>query len=76
MNWTSSPHMINGKYLASAKLCHGYFSSGMLQNQFQKFCDASEIADIGETYLNELMGSYKNIVENEAKESKDKAMQD
>lgn len=76
LSWTSSPHMGNGKFLASYKFCHGYFSSGILPNQFQKLCEASDIADFGEKYISEMMETYKGAVENEVLESKNNALQD
>lgn len=75
LSWTSSPHMENGKFLASAKLCHGYFSSGMLPSHFQKFCEATGIGNFGDTYVNELIKSYKEVVEDKAKMSTADALQ-
>jgi hypothetical protein len=68
--------MENGKYLASARLCHAYFSCGILPNQFNKFCDALNIGEMGESYMNENMHSYKDIVENEVTICKEKALAD
>jgi hypothetical protein len=42
-NWTSSPHIEQGRFLVNTRLAHGYFSSGMLPNHFTKFCDGANI---------------------------------
>ncbi|CAC5391380.1 unnamed protein product [Mytilus coruscus] len=55
--WSSSPYM-GDKYLCNLRMSHGFYVSGMLPNQYSRFCQASKIGTIGETTLNSIFHKY------------------
>jgi hypothetical protein len=42
ISWSSSPY-IGDKYLGNLRMAHGYYVSGILPNQYQRFCQAASI---------------------------------
>ncbi|CAC5388241.1 unnamed protein product [Mytilus coruscus] len=40
--WSSSPYM-GDKYLCNLRMSHGFYVSGILPNQYSRFCEASNI---------------------------------
>ena len=75
-SWTASPHTEKGKFVANLKMAHGYFTSGMLPNQYHKFCNTSEIGNLNEKYLSELQKTYSLVVKQEHDKSIALAMQE
>ena len=74
IGWVSSPHLINGKFLANVRLGHAYFSCGILPNQYQKFCDAANFGILGEKYIKVLQEEYSAVVKKAANESIQEAL--
>lgn len=65
LKWVSSPHTKNGKFVANLRMAHGFLSSGMLPNQYQKFTQAANIGVLGEKYIGGLQKNYSKVVEAE-----------
>jgi hypothetical protein len=77
--WTSTPHIPGGKFLGNVRVAHGYLTSGILPNQYEKLCTAAQLGVMGDTYLNALVDvkhdtSYHQVVANLTKESLETAM--
>ena len=74
MTWTSSPHVEGGKFLANIKVAHGFFTSGILPVQYERFCNAATVGVLGEKYLGEVQSIYGDIVKKLAEESQHDAL--
>lgn len=74
IKWTSSPHVEGGKFLANMRMAHGYFTSGMLQVQYNKFCKEACLGTMGEKYLKKLQEQYSEVVMALAKDSQEDAL--
>lgn len=71
--WSSSPYM-GDKYLCNLRMSHGFYVSGILPNQYSRFCQASNIGTIGETTLNSIFQKYSPVVSQLVKESYETAL--
>ncbi|CAG2237867.1 unnamed protein product [Mytilus edulis] len=71
--WSSSPYM-GDKYLCNLRMSHGFYVSGILPNQYSRFCQASNIGTIGETTLNSIFQKYAPVVSQLVKESYETAL--
>ncbi|CAC5407178.1 unnamed protein product [Mytilus coruscus] len=71
--WSSSPYM-GDKYLCNLRMSHGFYVSGMLPNQYSRFCQASNIGTIGETTMNSIFQKYAPVVSQLVKESYETAL--
>ncbi|CAC5398853.1 unnamed protein product [Mytilus coruscus] len=65
--WSSSPYM-GDKYLCNLRMSHGFYVSGILPNQYSRFCQASNIGTIGEATLNSIFQKYAPVVSQLVKE--------
>ncbi len=74
--WNSSPHVEGGKLLVNTKMSHGFFSSGILPNQYDRFCESAGFGNIGKTYMKTLQISYSEIVSSLAEESQASALRE
>ncbi len=76
LSWTSSQHVEGGQFLVNLKMAHGYFTSGMLFTQYNKFCSESKCGVLTDKSLNKLQNekSYSTIVKDLATESMDQAL--
>ncbi|VDI76549.1 Hypothetical predicted protein [Mytilus galloprovincialis] len=55
-------------------MSHGFYVSGILPNQYSRFCQASNIGTIGETTLNSIFQKYAPVVSQLVKESYETAL--
>ena len=61
--WTSSPY-VNNKFLVNYRIAHGYHMSGILPNQYRRFCQAADIGVMSEEYMSENVSrKYQEAVE-------------
>ena len=72
--WKSSSYLPNGAFLCNYRISHGYFSSGLLPSQYERFVEASGIGKISKRQMDYLVKSYSDCVAKEAKESCDQAL--
>ena len=65
--WTSSPHVEGGNFLVNLRMAHGYITSGILPNQFDRLCEASKLGTLGTKYLDTLLDNnetgYASVIE-------------
>jgi hypothetical protein len=61
ISWSSSRY-IGDKYLGNLRMAHGYYVSGILPNQYQRFCQAASIWTIGDVNLSSIFSVYTNAV--------------
>ena len=76
--WTSSPHVEGGNFLANLRVAHGFFISGMLPNQFLRFCSEANIGHMGDKYMKNLSEDkgYYDICNQMASESTHEALRE
>jgi hypothetical protein len=70
---SSSPY-IGDKYLGNLRMAHGYYVSGILPNQYQRFCQAASIGTIGDVNLSSIFSVYTNVVSELVTESYEDAL--
>lgn len=73
LHWTSSPNLPGGKLLVNTLVAHAFFSSGLRETQYQKFCDAANMGVLGEAWLSTAQEKYACIVHDQALEACDNA---
>ena len=56
-NWSSSPYMPNHRFLLNYRMAHGYFCSGILPNEFKRFCETVGIGTMSEGYMKSCFGA-------------------
>jgi hypothetical protein len=74
MDWASSPHVEGGDFLANLRMAHGYLSSGMLPNQYERFCKSAGIGVLGDKYLNGIQTTYSKTIQDLATKSMNDAV--
>jgi hypothetical protein len=74
MDWASSPHVEGGDFLANLRMAHGYLSSGMLPNQYERFCKSAGIGVMGDKYLNGIQTTYSKTIQDLATKSMNDAV--
>lgn len=67
--WSSSPRIEGGHFLANLRIAHGMVASGILPNQYQRFCDGGKFGKLSESSLDKLCDSYSKVVDRLARES-------
>ena len=50
-NWQSSPYLPNQKFLVNYRMAHGFYSSGILPSQYERFMEAANIGCMNDKYL-------------------------
>ena len=55
-------------------MAHGFFTSGMLPTQYEKFCEGSGIGKMGNRYLNYIQNGYSKVVSDLSAKSKEDAI--
>ena len=55
-------------------MAHGYYVSGILLNQYQRFCQAASIGTIGDVNLSSIFSVYTNVVSELVTESYEDAL--
>ena len=73
ISWHSSPYL-RDKYVVNARIGHGYFLSGILPNQYERFMDAAGIGKMGDAYLSDFFQNYSDCVNTLARESTQDAL--
>jgi hypothetical protein len=71
-NWPSSPYLPNHKFLVNYRMAHGYFCSGILQNQYERMMLAANAGCIQRDYYRKHFrngASYYTATEDEYIES-------
>ncbi|CAH1238875.1 Hypp5655 [Branchiostoma lanceolatum] len=71
--WTSSPH-VGKPFLVNLRIAHGYLSSGILPNQYQRICKAAGIGKLSDDKLKKSMILYSEVVDAMVTASMEKAM--
>ena len=56
-SWPSSSYLPNDKFLVNYRAAHGYFCSGILPNQYERFSNSANMGCIGEKYLKDIFKS-------------------
>ena len=73
-SWNTSPHIAGGKCLANMRMIHGYMMSGILPVQYERFCSAAGIGNVGNTYLKKVASVYCDVTDEQAKKSMEGAI--
>ena len=71
--WSSTPY-VGDKYLGNLRMSHGFYVSGILPNQYLRFCQAANIGTIGEAGFNSIFQKYSPVVSDLVKDSCETAL--
>ena len=59
LSWSSSPHLGDkGKFLVNMRIAYGYHMTGILPNQYNRFCEAANIGVMTDKYLRENVNNH------------------
>ena len=72
-SWTSSPYLPNGHFTVNTRFVHSYLSTGILQNQFERFSNCLGFSGF-ETVTKTIENDYRSAVDFECRLSCESAI--
>ncbi|CAC5389744.1 unnamed protein product [Mytilus coruscus] len=72
--WSSSSYLPNDDFLVNHRICHAFYSSGLLQLHYTRFINGTGIGCITKERRSKFFRKYKEHAENESVQSVDNAI--
>ncbi|CAG2254076.1 unnamed protein product [Mytilus edulis] len=74
--WSSSSYLPNDEFLVNHRICHAFYSSGLLPVHYTRFVNGAGIGCITKERRSKFFRKYKEHAENESIQSVDNAIND
>ncbi|CAG2202776.1 unnamed protein product [Mytilus edulis] len=74
--WSSSSYLPNDEFLVNHRICHAFYSSGLLPVHYTRFVNGAGIGCITKERRSKFFRKYKEHAENESVQSVDNAIND